>query len=272
MKIRFPLLAAVLVALHSAAAFTVEKVSVPSAGMKRSLPALVIRPDGDPQKPRPVLYLLHGFSDNETWWLKNTTVGELADQHQILVVCPFGERSWYFDSPELPELKFETYISLELVKFIDGKYRTIPAPAGRATAGFSMGGHGAMFLAIRHRDVFGATAPMAGGVDFRPFPENWEIKKVLGTRKAQPARWDEYTVIHQAGSLKSGELAISIDCGADDFFINVNRALHADLLAHKIAHVYTERPGQHTGGYCRSALPSQMLFLATFFESSRLKP
>jgi S-formylglutathione hydrolase FrmB len=256
-------------ALHAAAAFTVENVEVPSAGMKRSLPAVVIRPDGDPQTPRPVLYLLHGFGDNVTFWLRNTTVGELADRHQMLVVCPFGERSWYFDSPERPELKFETYMASELVAFIDGKYRTIRSPGGRATAGFSMGGHGAMFLAIRHRDVFGATAPMGGGVDFRPFPENWELRQLLGTREAQPKRWEEYTVLGQAKSLKSGELAISIDCGVDDFFIGVNRALHAELLARKIAHVYTERPGMHTGGYCRDALPSQMLFLAEFFKAAR---
>lgn len=255
-----------LVALSSAAAFTLDRVQVPSESMKRSVPTVIIKPDGDASKPMPVLYLLHGWGGNEEDWNRNTPIAQLADQYHVLVVCPDGENSWYLDSPVMTGSKFETFVAKELVKYVDGKYSTIPSREGRGLCGFSMGGHGALYLAIRHLDTFGAAMPIAGGVDFRPFPENWNLKDLLGTLKDQPQRWDEHVVINQIKGLKDRELAISIDVGVGDFFLEVNRALHKQLIEQKIAHDYTERPGGHTWGYCANAMPYQMLFLSRYFE------
>ncbi|WP_242499227.1 alpha/beta hydrolase family protein [Flavobacterium sp. 140616W15] len=81
-----------------------------------------------------------------------------------------------FDSPIDTTFKYETYVIDELVPFIDKNYKTITSREGRAISGLSMGGHGALYLSFKHQEVFGAAGSMSGGVDFRPFPEKWDIK------------------------------------------------------------------------------------------------
>jgi len=249
-------------------AFTVDPRQVPSAGMNKSVPINVILPNGYSagQGTFPVLYLLHGATDNQDKWLNSTSIGALADQYRMIVVCPNAELSWYFDSPVKPDSKYETFISGELVPYIDGHYRTRPDRKSRAIAGNSMGGHGALFLAIRHRDVFSIAVSMSGGVDFRPFPDNWGIKDVLGPIKEYPDRWNDLVVVNQAKSLKDGDLAISMDCGTSDFFITENRALHQELLDQKVSHDYLERPGEHGWPYWSASIKYEMVFISEHFN------
>ena len=89
----------------------------------------------------------------------------------LIFVCPNGENSWYWDSPLNKDSQFETFVSRELVSYVDGHYRTLPSREKRAITGLSMGGHGALWLAIRHQDVFGAAGSTSGGLDIRPFPD-----------------------------------------------------------------------------------------------------
>ncbi len=129
-----------------------------------------------------------------------------------------------------------------------------------------MGGHGAMWNAIRHKDVFGAAGTTSGGMDIRPFPQNWEMAKQLGEFAANKKVWDEYTVINQIDKIENGDLAIIIDCGEADFFLNVNKDLHNRLLARKINHDFVTRPGGHTGKYWNNSIDYQILFFDKFFK------
>ena len=243
----------------------ITTVAVPSQAMKKDIPTTVILPDVSEKDaaPLPVLYLLHGYSDNYKSWVLHTPIKELADQYGIIVVCPDGGySSWYFDSPIDPACRYETFISRELVAYIDQHYHTLPTGKSRAIAGQSMGGHGAMFLAIRHPKVFSVVVCLSGGVDLRPFPNNWDIAKRLGNYKDHADRWSANSVITLAKTLRPGELAISIDCGVDDFFITVNRNLHQLLLQNKVPHDYTERPGGHEWKYWANAIKYQMIFVS----------
>ena len=100
----------------------------------------------------------------------------MADTYGVIIVMPDGGfDSWYYDSPVEPTYRYETFVARELVEYIDSHYRTKAEPSARAIAGLSMGGHGALYLAIRHQNVFGAAGSLSGGVDIRPFPDNWNI-------------------------------------------------------------------------------------------------
>ncbi len=257
--------------ITSAGVFAAQKehVSVFSRSMNKPIPAIVVLPDSYRNSPDlfPVVYLLHGAGDDENAWVYRTAVMELSDLYNTVFVCPSaGRTSWYFDSPIDPEYQYETFVSSELVSFIDGKYRTVKNRSGRGIAGNSMGGHGALFLAIRHRDIFKAAASMSGGVDIRPFAERWDIKKRLGPIKEFPERWDALTVINLADTISDGELAISIDCGTGDFFLEVNRLLHQKLLLKKISHEYAEFPGNHNWNYWVKSLKYQMIFFNKIFS------
>ena len=182
-------------------------------------------------------------------------------------VCPDGLNSWYWDSPINPSYRYETYVSKELINYIDSQYRTYNNRKGRAITGFSMGGHGALWLAFRHPDTYGACGSISGGVDIRPFPENWEMKQLLGPYSENPQRWNEYTVINQSPyNSKSGPLAIIIDCGYYDFFYTVNQKLHEKLRYYNIPHDFLTRPGGHTHEYWNNAIDYQLLFFYKYFH------
>lgn len=248
----------------------VDTITVFSNSMQKEIKCVVITPKNyKKSKVRfPVVYLLHGYSGNYAGWIKEAPqLTQKADELQMMIVCPDGGYySWYFDSPIDPKMKYETFVSKELVSYIDSNYKTIADKKGRAVTGLSMGGHGALYLAVRNKDVYAQAGSMAGGVDIRPFPNNWQIKQVLGDITTNKENWDNYAVINQVNNLKNGELKLLIDCGLGDFFLEVNRSLHQKLMQLKIDHDYTERPGVHNGAYWGSAVDYHLLFFKKGFE------
>ncbi len=245
-------------------AASVDTVETFSPSMNKKIKAVIITPDTYKGKSKfPVVYLLHGHGGNYASWIKLApALKELSDLHQTMIVCPDGNvSSWYFDSPLLPEWKYETYVSKELVNWIDSKYKTIKSKEGRGITGLSMGGHGALYLAIRHQDIFSVAGSMSGGVDFRPFPKNWKIAEKLGDFETHKQNWEQHTVINMVSQINP-DLKLIIDCGTEDFFYAVNEALHSVLLANKIQHDYISRPGKHNGEYWKDAIHYQMLFMS----------
>ena len=191
---------------------------------------------------------------------------DIADEMQMIFVTPYALNSWYFDSPVNKDFMYETFITKELVPWIDAHFPTLADRNHRAVTGLSMGGHGALFLSSRHIDLFGAAASMSGGVDIRLFPLNWNIPDVLGEMASNRKSWDEHSVMECVKQLKNGDVAIAFDCGESDFFIEVNRALHARLLSLGIDHDFTTRPGGHTDQYWSNSLDYQLLFFKKFFN------
>tara|TARA_Y100000815_G_scaffold275195_1_gene312036 strand:- start:6050 stop:6778 length:729 start_codon:yes stop_codon:yes gene_type:complete len=237
--------------------------------MQKTIKAVVITPDGYSKKEKlPVVYLLHGYSGNyKDWITKVSKIQTLADQMNLIIVCPDGNfGSWYLDSPEVKESKYETYVSKELVDIIDKKYSTITSREGRAITGLSMGGHGALYLAFRHQDVYASAGSMSGGVDLRPFPNNWELAKYLGTYAEHPDNWEKNSVINLTHLLTPNALAITIECGTEDFFYNANVQLHEKLMYNNIPHRFTTAPGAHNWEYWENAIEYQLTFFKNEFK------
>lgn len=257
----------------SAAAFNEKEINVYSKSMDKEVPVTVITPDSyDDKAEFPVIYLLHGYSDNHKGWAKRGVVGQLSDLYDIIMVLPDGGfDSWYFDSTFTPEYQYETFVSSELVTYIDSNYRTIKDRAARAITGLSMGGHGAMFLAIRHQDIFGNAGSTSGGVDIRPFPENWNIATRIGSYQEHPENWENNSVINLTHLLKPDSLNIIFDCGSEDFFYEVNCNLHAKLLKEGIPHEFYSRPGSHNWTYWLNSIKYQVLFFSDCFAKALSK-
>ncbi|MFC5411707.1 alpha/beta hydrolase [Larkinella bovis] len=265
------ILALLFLTCQAALASKVDTVETYSAAMKKTIKAVVLTPDSYVSgREFPVVYLLHGYSGNYADWVKKApSVHQAADTYQTIIVCPDGNfSSWYFDSPADPSSKYETYVATELVNWVDGRYKTIKNRKGRAITGLSMGGHGALYLAFKHQDVFGAAGSMSGGVDIRPFPNNWDMAKKLGPYAQYPDRWEQNTVINMLHLLTPGSLALIIDCGTEDFFFRVNNHLHEKMLERNIAHDYITRPGAHNWPYWTSALNYQLLFMQQYFDKN----
>lgn len=269
-----------------AVAAKVDTIDVASASMSRTLRAAVVLPETYRKARKqnfPVLYLLHGGTGSFRDWLTKTPdktlLHRLADQYNLIIVTPDGDpTSYYFDSPQLKTSQFETFISKELIDKIDNAYRTVREKKGRIIAGLSMGGHGAMFLASRHPDLYAAAGSMSGVMNINT--ATWKVPadfaasraenfaKLLGPATPGDAPYPGYTMVTLADKLKTNGLPLIFDIGVDDFLIEGNRDLHRQLVENKTPHDYTERPGAHTWDYWQNSLPYQLLFFSKILKAN----
>jgi len=252
---------------------TLDTVNVFSAKMQKDIPVIVVVPESKQLPVKyPSLYLLHGYGGSFKDWSSHMDLRPLAEKFQCVIICPDGSTaSWYLDSPEIKESQYETFVSDELIDFIDLKYPTIKSGEKRVITGLSMGGHGALFLAIRHPEKFSAAGSMSGVVDLPNSSVKKELAVKLGSYEKYPARWKDNSIVNMVERIRSANLALLIDCGVDDYFIGDNRNLHRLLLEAKIDHDYMERPGKHSWDYWTRVLKYHLLFFKEHFERQKLK-
>jgi S-formylglutathione hydrolase FrmB len=270
-----PVIGLLILLFFSAEAATVDTIFIYSNAMHKGFKCVVIIPDVKQRRnlPLPVVYLLHGWSGDFSNWIKKVpAIKEYADRYQILIVCPDGGySSWYFDSPVDSTMKYETYIGAEVPAYIDAHYQTIKSRTARAITGLSMGGHGALFLAFRHANFFGACGSMSGGMDMYSSRNKFDIMKRLGDTIQHADNWKNYSVIWVVENRPSDSLAIIFDCGLDDPFYPDNKKLHEKMLKLKITHDYIDRPGNHNWNYWANSLEYQLLFFRKYFDAMKIK-
>lgn len=221
---------------------------------------LVLMPAG--KGPFPVLYLLHGLSDDHTIWLRRTSIERYVGGLDLIVVMPDGHRSFYVDDPRPNGLAYEKHITQDVVGFCDRVFPTIPRRGARAVAGLSMGGYGACMLALKNPGLFGCAVSHSGALGFAhgPLahrPELDPLTEAIGRK---------YDCFKLASDLKKegrrDRPALRIDCGKDDFLLEHNRRFHAHLDRIGYTHDYVEHAGAHSWEYwdehIRETLPFVM--------------
>jgi putative tributyrin esterase len=254
-------------------AFQSRVVTIPSTAMHESFDATVVLPDdyahGNRAARYPVVYVLHGSGGNYADWTSNTRIGELADRYRVILVMPDGgHESWYIDSPFDSGSRYETYVGKEVVSYVDAHFRTIAAKRARAITGLSMGGFGALRIALDHPDTFGAAGSISGAVDPRTCEDEPGIDHVFGDPVRHPSFWNRNAIVDDADTFERAHIAVTLDCGVDDAFVRSNRTLHAKLVQLGVPHDYAERPGGHTWDYWRNAIQYQVLFFSAAFAHS----
>lgn len=252
-------------------AFTVDTLTIASKQdlIPEPMKVVVVTPDVVCDDcSLPVVYLLNGYGGDYRQWLKvRPNLPELADDYGFFMVLPSGMNSWYWDSPVDKTMQMESFITGELVPELRARYKAMSAdPAYNAVTGLSMGGHGALWLAMRHPDIWGNMGTNSGGVNIMPFPEKWEMARWLGPQQDNYKRWEQYTVVNNLEMLKDKGQNIIIDCGTEDFFRDVNAEVHAKLLDLKIPHDYISRPGKHNYKYWSNSILFQLLYFDQCFR------
>jgi putative tributyrin esterase len=209
----------------------------------------------------PVLYLLHGLMGHYGDWAKQTKLIDYATLHRLIIVMPEGNNGWYTDSATVPSDKYESYIIQELIPDVQRRYRTIENRQGRAVAGLSMGGYGALKFGLKYPEIFAFVASFSGAFGAPAWTERDlggggtalidSVMKTFGA-KDSPVRAanDIYKLVREASNERIKELPfIYLDCGTEDFLYQYNRDF-ADLLQkRKIPHEYRELPGTHNWEY-----------------------
>jgi S-formylglutathione hydrolase FrmB len=212
----------------------------------------VVLPPG--KGPFPVLYLLHGLSDDHTIWHRRTSIERYVEGRNLIVVMPDGGRSFYCNDPRPAGLAYEDHMANDVVEFVDQTFPTIATRRGRAVAGLSMGGYGATMLALRHPDVFCAACSHSGAVGF--CHSRHDINGIDPADILPRERYDCHRLAAGLLRARSRKIknappmpALRIDCGTEDFLLDENRAFHAHLAKLGVEHVYEEYPGEHTWEY-----------------------
>lgn len=261
----------------------------------------------------PVAYYLHGLSGNETNWVKAGRLDATMDSlvaggmREMIVVMPDGDDSWWVTSSALPDVPaclrllpayagdpdtfcvpwphYDDFIAYDLVRFVDGKYRTRADRAHRGVAGLSMGGFGAMMLALQFPETFAAAASHSGvvwplewapdGVLARPagsIDSTWTRIRAGGVGTSMRAAFGRDTVgwfardpshlLDRAKARSAPLPALKADCGVADPFLAGNRAFRDALAARGVALAYTEFPGAHDWTYWRTHVGESLGWLA----------
>ncbi|WP_020619241.1 alpha/beta hydrolase [Paenibacillus daejeonensis] len=125
----------------------------------------VIAPERREQEPCPVLYLLHGGSDNHTSWQRYTAIERYVADRQLIVVMPAVHYSFYSD--QKTGFPYFTYLTEELPRVVKGLFHASDRRENTFAAGLSMGGYGAFKLGINCPDKFAAVASLSGSLDQR---------------------------------------------------------------------------------------------------------
>ena len=214
------------------------------------------------REDRPVLYLLHGLFGEAENWTDFTEIADWFENLSFAVVAFDAENSWYTDGIKGRKAGYENFFLKEFIPCIENVYKLGGDRKNRALAGLSMGGYGALKIALKYPSLFVWAGSMSGAFDAprqtdeRPGPD-WEIlgdsiKAVFGENRHNDlrAKNDLFRIISE---IKSGDLAglpnIYFDCGRDDSFIEVNRELFEKFEKNNISCCFCEEPGGHDWSY-----------------------
>jgi enterochelin esterase-like enzyme len=278
-----------LISLEGPAAVQVlEGLRLTSAILGRDVSyAVYLPPDYSTSTRRyPVVYLLHGYTDNESGWIQFGEVNLAADQAisareipPVIIVMPDGGVAWYINDLQ-GKVRYEDMFIQEFIPLIDATYRTRPSREFRGLAGLSMGGWGTLVQALRHPELFAACAAFSAAV----WPDEeilgmkqdvWDkvLGPVLGAGLAGKDRltphFRKHNPLDLAKSLPEESLKkvrYYIDCGDDDFLIRGNCALHILLSDRKIPHEFRVRDGAHTWSYWRTGIVDGLKFIGQSFH------
>lgn len=266
-----------------------ESLKVKSTTLGKDIEYSIYLPaDYDKSNRRyPVLYLLHGYSDDETGWTQFGEAQIIGDRMMqsgeaapMIIVMPDGGVTWYINSYD-GKTKYEDFFVKELIPHIDATYRTRTTRQYRAVAGLSMGGYGTLIMATKHPDLFAAAAPLSSGVFtdeeiVNAEERTWNVvlgelygKKDLAGKDRLTDHYNKNSILKIIETGNADELKkvrYYIDCGDKDFLIKGNMALHSVMIDKKIPHEFRVREGVHNWTYWRTALPEVLKFVSESFH------
>ncbi len=229
----------------------------------------------------PVLYLLHGYTDNETNWIHMGQMKTIADRAianeeavPMIIVMPDAWDTWYVNQYD-GKVPYEDMFFEELIPYMEKTYRVRSNQESRAIAGLSMGGYGSFLYSLHHPDMFCVCAPLSAAVFddsvmdtrkakshkdlfnrlFGPGDEHWHknsVEKILSD-------WDEN---------KLPNIRYYIDCGDKDGLLEGNFQVHQIMRQKNIKHEFRVRGGGHSWTYWRTALPEVLKFVSQTFSRS----
>jgi putative tributyrin esterase len=248
------LIAAIVSLSSSQTTVLIDSAFAPS--LNRVTHFTVLLPQGyQPSTRYPVLYLLHGLGGSHRDWTARSKVALYAAQYTMVVVMPDAGASWYVNARSIELDRFEEFVVYDLPGIVGSRYSIDTSRA--AIAGYSMGGYGAIMLALRHPQEYRIAGSLSGAIDIPREGEAYraraskqmieDFQKVFGNNPDW--FYDEHDILLLATSAERDGLPyLYFSAGIQDGFETIlpsHRRLMNVLRARDIAYEYHELPGKH---------------------------
>ncbi|HEX3224778.1 MAG TPA: alpha/beta hydrolase-fold protein [Gaiellaceae bacterium] len=239
---------------------TLQRIDVPSRALGgRTQEAYVYLPQGYSSSARryPVLYLLHGFPGRPLAFIETVQMGVVDDvftakRHEpAILVMPFGSTGTFTDEEWVNGVgsgnDWATFVSRDLVRYVDAHYRTIANARGRALGGLSEGGYGAINIALHHPREFSIVESWSG------YQRPDKLRSIFGKRlELLPANDPQMLVRHEAPLLRRLHTYIWFYSGSTDPLHLQNAAFARELTTLGIEHTYRLVYGGHNWALWRN--------------------
>lgn len=230
------------------------------------------------QRTYPVLYLLHGYSDNETNWIHSGQMKSIADQAiasqkavPMIIIMPDAWDTWYVNQYD-GKASYEDMFFEELIPYMEKTYRILSRQENRAIAGLSMGGYGSLLYSLHHPEMFCACIPLSAAIfdDKAMNARKERANQDLFNRLFGPEdeHWQKNSVLNILSNLDKKNLPrirYYIDCGDKDGLLDGNFQAHQIMREKGLQHEFRVRNGGHSWTYWRSALPEVLKFSSQAF-------
>jgi putative tributyrin esterase len=214
--------------------------------------------------PPPVLYLLHGLTDDDTAWARYTPIERYAEERGLAVVMPQVHRSFYAD--EAQGMKFWSFLSEELPRIVQTFFRVSTRREDTFVAGLSMGGYGAMKWALRQPERFAAAATLSGALD-AAYIQELDLRPHMRALTARvfadrTVRGTDEDLFHLLATADKDALPrLMLRCGTEDHLVVQNERFVAACRAHGIELDAAFGPGAHEWGYWDAQIRSVLDWL-----------
>lgn len=244
--------------------------------------AIYLPPDYESsQRSYPVLYMLHGYGDDQTGWVQFGEVSHIADEAinggsatPMVIVMPdanTGQKGYVNDFKGA--WRYEDFFFQEFMPYIEKTYRIKGEKRYRAISGLSMGGEGTFIYALHHPELFSSACPLSAATGPRnigeldKYPLWGSFEGVSDTDRE--TYFKHYSVLSLIDTLPANQkksVRWYIDCGDDDFLYEGNCLVHIAMRQNDIPHEFRIRDGVHSWTYWRASLPVVLEFVSMSFH------
>jgi len=209
--------------------------------------------EGGGEGPFPVLYLLHGWSDDDSIWMRRTSIERYAMERGLAVVMPRGELSYYQNMAS--GMAFYDFIAEEVPRLCENWFPIRKDRAGTFAAGLSMGGYGAFLLGLSRPDRYGAVASLSGALDVADLKNRFDeegrrakMAAIFGTEGEffDAENRDLFRLTEKAAASGTVLPRMYQWCGTEDFLYKHNLRFRDHVHKLRLPLEYLEGPGDHS--------------------------
>lgn len=251
-------------------------VTFHSPALSRDMPYRVVLPSRvAPGQKLPVVYLLHGGGGGFRDWTNDSDVAHFAEAGLILVM-PEGASSYYTNAVDPPLDRYEDYIVSDLISDVESKLPAATGRPNRAIIGISMGGFGAINLALRHPNLFAFAGGISSAIDvprrafsLKRLQQSRHYNSIFGPSGSTTRRDNDPFVSVRAANLEATPY-LFLTCGEQEGLLPANREFAALLKARHFRYEFYTVPGGHDWNQWNAWLPTLFRSLAEHMNPAGL--